>query len=108
MFGKPDLFFVRRRAAVFVHGCFWHRHGCHLSKDPDDQANFWGPKLLKNQARDERVKGELLNQGFRHLAIWECTVRGRGRLRPPDLAEKVREWLASGEIFGEIKGERTS
>ena len=102
VFGTPDLFFVKQRAAVFVHGCFWHRHGCYLSKDPDDQSNFWIPKLQKNQARDEFVKQELLTQGIRHLAVWECSIRGRGRLQPAELAQRVRDWLMSGAPSGDI------
>ena len=69
--GKPDLLFVKQRAAVFVHGCFWHRHGCRMSKDPGSRPDFWLPKLSRNQERDATVKQELLKEGYRHLAVWE-------------------------------------
>lgn len=102
--GKPDLFFVKQKAAIFVHGCFWHRHGCHLSKDPNTRSDFWLPKLSRNQERDAKVKQELVRQGYRHLAIWECSVRGNGRLQPGELAAWVRRWLVSSTECGEIRG----
>src|SRR5690242_13010836 len=67
VFGTPDLFFVKQRTAVFVHGCFWHCHGCPQSKIPEARPDFWLPILAKNQQRDENVKRELMARGFRHL-----------------------------------------
>lgn len=75
--GKPDVVLPRWKVAVFVHGCFWHQHGCHLSKLPTSNENFWFAKLSANKERDSRVSTQLLMDGWRVLTIWECVLRGR-------------------------------
>lgn len=74
--GKPDMVFTTRRAVIFVHGCFWHQHGCGTYKMPASRPDFWLPKLQGNAVRDERVQTELATAGWRVLAIWECELRG--------------------------------
>lgn len=76
--GKPDLTFGPRRAAIFVHGCFWHRHddpSCRLSRLPRSRLDFWGPKLQGNAARDLRNVAALEAAGWRVLTIWECQMK---------------------------------
>jgi DNA mismatch endonuclease (patch repair protein) len=71
--GTPDLVFPRLKVAVFVHGCFWHRHpSCKYSYDPKSNVDFWVRKFQKNVARDKRVKGELERNGWRVVVVWEC------------------------------------
>ena len=71
--GTPDLVFPSRRMAIFVHGCFWHRHkDCKYSYDPKSNFKFWEEKFRKNVERDNRVKGELECLGWRVVVIWEC------------------------------------
>jgi DNA mismatch endonuclease (patch repair protein) len=77
--GSPDLVFPRYRTAVFVHGCFWHVHGCAMSKWPATRPEFWQKKLGANAARDRRVLASLQTAGWRVLVIWECSLRGTGR-----------------------------
>lgn len=77
--GSPDLVFPRYRTAAFVHGCFWHAHGCLLSKLPKTHTEFWQSKLSANAARDQRVIEDLKSQGWRVLVIWECALRGKER-----------------------------
>jgi len=77
--GKPDLVFPRYRTAVFVHGCFWHGHGCHLSKMPATRPEFWRKKIARNVARDQKTIAALNESGWRVLVIWECALRGPGR-----------------------------
>lgn len=93
--GKPDLVFPRYRAVLFVHGCFWHAHGCHLSKMPATRREFWRTKLQRNAARDESNVNALQAAGWRVLVIWECALRGPGRLEQENLfnciAAEVRE-----------------
>lgn len=72
--GKPDLVFAKRRKVIFVHGCFWHQHGCALSRHPKSNLNYWRQKLARNQARDEETKEKLRSQGWEQLAIWECQL----------------------------------
>ena len=83
--GRPDLVFPRRRLAVFVHGCFWHRHdGCRYAYTPKSRVDFWMRKFAENVARDRRNEEALRELGWRVLVIWECITRNE---------EVVREYL---------------
>jgi DNA mismatch endonuclease (patch repair protein) len=89
--GKPDLVFPRRRAVIFVHGCFWHRHpdpGCKLARLPKSRETFWGPKLDANRERDERNRSALASAGWRVLELWECQLSDSNRLE-----QTIREFL---------------
>ena len=77
--GRPDLVLARYRVAVFVHGCFWHMHGCSLSKLPATRQEFWRKKLEDNCARDSKAIVALQAAGWRVLIIWECALRGPRR-----------------------------
>src|SRR5258706_14938204 len=71
--GRPDLVFPKFKVAVFVHGCFWHRHpGCHLCATPKSRVEFWSKKFADNVERDRRKEDELLALGWNVLTIWEC------------------------------------
>ena len=72
--GRPDIVFSRRRVAVFVHGCFWHRHGCGKTYTPKSRRRFWQSKFSANVARDERTKGILARDGWRVFVAWECEI----------------------------------
>lgn len=72
--GKPDIVFRSRRVAVFVHGCFWHRHDCGLAYVPKTRPEFWQRKFEGNVARDLRTKRELEAAGWRVVVIWECQL----------------------------------
>lgn len=77
--GRPDLVFPKYHIVVFIHGCFWHAHGCSLSKLPATRQEFWTQKLEGNVARDKKVIEALQTSGWRVLVIWECALRGPGR-----------------------------
>jgi DNA mismatch endonuclease (patch repair protein) len=73
--GKPDLVFPSRRVAIFVHGCFWHRHsGCNRARLPVTRRDYWKQKFRRNVKRDRRALKELEEMGWRVLVIWECEV----------------------------------
>jgi DNA mismatch endonuclease (patch repair protein) len=73
--GKPDLVLPRYRAAVFVHGCFWHRHeGCRFTTTPASNAKFWAKKFADNVRRDAKVTAQLEKLGWRVLVIWACQL----------------------------------
>ena len=74
--GRPDLVFPKWKVAVFVHGCFWHWHACHLSRLPASNRKFWRAKLNNNQTRDAVSLLSLLTAGWRVATIWECSLRG--------------------------------
>lgn len=81
--GKPDIVFRRRRIAIFVHGCFWHRHpdpACRLARMPKSRVDFWQPKLEGNRARDEANVAALEAMGWKVLLVWECQLRDREQL----------------------------
>lgn len=74
--GRPDLYFARYHAAVFIHGCFWHRHiNCKYAYSPKSREDYWQNKFMLNKQRDQRVRSELEKHGLRCLIIWECTIR---------------------------------
>lgn len=82
--GRPDLVFATRRKIVFVHGCFWHRHGestCKLARLPKSRLDFWLPKLEANAARDARNEAELRAKGWDVMVIWECELTDPAFLR---------------------------
>lgn len=81
--GKPDIVFRSRRKAIFVHGCFWHRHpdpNCKLARLPKSRLDFWEPKLEANAARDRRAVQALEAMGWKVLILWECELREREQL----------------------------
>lgn len=81
--GKPDIVFRSRRKAIFVHGCFWHRHSdpdCKLARLPKSRLDFWEPKLEANAARDRLAVGRLEAMGWKVLIVWECELREREQL----------------------------
>lgn len=95
--GAPDLVFAKHRAAVFVHGCFWHAHGCALSKLPASRQDFWRTKLGGNAARDSRAVDALLAGGWRVRVIWECSLRGPGRLDEAMVLDAVARTIAGSD-----------
>lgn len=81
--GKPDIILRPRRKAIFVHGCFWHRHpdpNCKRSRLPKSRLDFWEPKLEANAARDRLAVERLEAMGWKVLIIWECELREREQL----------------------------
>ncbi|MGD0520359.1 MAG: DNA mismatch endonuclease Vsr [Terracidiphilus sp.] len=73
--GKPDLVFPARCKVIFVHGCFWHSHGCKSGLIPRSNRDFWLPKLRQNKARDGNNLEALAEQGWKALVIWQCELR---------------------------------
>jgi DNA mismatch endonuclease (patch repair protein) len=102
--GSPDLVFSRKRAVVFVHGCFWHSHGCYRSTVPKSQCEFWSEKFRANRSRDERNRVSLLASGWRVVTVWECALRGKAAKPPAVIADSVKTFLDSSEKVVEIGG----
>lgn len=73
--GCPDMVFRRRRAVLFVHGCFWHQHtACSSNRLPKSNQGYWQTKLARNIKRDAEHLDELERSGWRVLIIWECEL----------------------------------
>lgn len=102
--GRPDMVFPRYRAVILAHGCFWHGHDCALFRLPGSRRAFWEAKICRNRERDQEVDRELAADGWRRLAVWECAMRGRGRLPHQELVARIEEWLKGSESFREIRG----
>lgn len=102
--GKPDMVLPRWRSAIFVHGCFWHGHNCPLFRWPGTRQDFWRQKIGRNQERDAEVEAELDRAGWRVLKIWECSLKGTGRIGIDRVVPLAADWLRSGERVGEIRG----
>jgi DNA mismatch endonuclease (patch repair protein) len=79
--GTPDLVFVSRQKVIFVHGCFWHAHGCKLTRVPKANLEYWVSKFKRNRIRDEKNLEALAAQGWRYLVIWECEIRDSEKLQ---------------------------
>lgn len=102
--GKPDLTLPKYRAAIFVHGCFWHGHDCSLFKVPGTRPDFWLHKIERNRERDRVVASELLAKHWRRLSIWECALRGKGNIGLPETIAQTVRWLNSDNPALEIRG----
>jgi len=102
--GCPDLVFPSRKAVIFVHGCFWHQHRCHLFKWPATRREFWKAKLDTNAATDLKAIRELMKEGWRVMIIWECALKGRTRRTPEWVSNRASSWLESGRGHIEVTG----
>ena len=86
--GRPDIAFIGRRRAIFVHGCFWHGHDCKRgARAPKTNAEYWRAKIARNVARDARAERDLGALGWRTLILWEC------ELKAPDLSARLDRFL---------------
>jgi len=95
IFGNPDIYFSKKKVAVFVHGCYWHRHsGCKCAYVPKSNVDFWIAKFEANIKRDRIVLDTLRTQGIRVLIIWECAVKQMQK--SPD---KINEFLVKVRMF---------
>lgn len=105
--GKPDLVFPKHQAVIFINGCFWHGHTCHLVKSPTTNPTFWEHKISDNKVRDERSMKGLLEAGWRVLIIWECALKGAAqRERLPAITDQIGLWIKGEDMapFKEISG----
>lgn len=102
--GCPDLVFPRFRAVIFVHGCFWHGHKCHLFKLPETRGDFWKKKIFGNADRDRNAVEILRRERWRVLTVWECALRGRGRLEMNKILSRIESFLTGNRIVQEMKG----
>lgn len=102
--GKPDLVLPKHRAAIFVNGCFWHLHDCHLFKWPGTRQDFWQAKIGRNAENDARNLRQLGALGWRVATVWECALKGRGRLPDQKAIQLLDDWLRSGNDSINIRG----
>lgn len=101
--GTPDIVLRGRRVAIFVHGCFWHRHrNCRLATLPKSNVEFWSTKLRENVRRDARNARLLRSVGWTVCTVWECRLRQRALAE----ARRVSACLRRGGAFAECDKKR--
>lgn len=91
--GTPDIVFPSRKATIFVHGCFWHGHGCRIGQLPKSRLAYWTPKIAANGARDDRKQAALAAAGWRSLVVWQCELKDSEAL-----ARKLGKFLDESSI----------
>lgn len=103
--GCPDIVFPRYKAVIFVNGCFWHGHHCHLSSTPKTRQEFWLGKISDNMSRDRSAQGLLLDAGWRLGVVWECALKGRTKQSLDSVIDALVNWLHDSKALGiEISG----
>lgn len=103
--GKPDIVLPKYNAVIFVNGCFWHGHDCYLFKWPASHTTFWKEKINKTKITDKENYTKLGNMGWRVLIIWECVLRGKGKLPLNYVIDEAKTWILSDCLVKEIPGE---
>jgi len=103
--GHPDIFLRKYDTAIFVHGCFWHRHdNCKYAYIPKTRTEYWLKKFEANKKRDQQVQAILMSEGIKCLVVWECTVKKMTKDNEKNEAvmKKVISFLGSTELFLEL------
>lgn len=94
---KPDVVLKKWRVAIFVHGCYWHKHkGCKLAYSDRSYSNNWKKKFEDNRLRDQRVEARLINDGWRVAVLWECATRNKKAFEKEIL--KLDHWIRSDNV----------
>lgn len=93
--GRPDLIFPKYRVLIWVHGCFWHGHDCPMFHWPKSRQEFWRAKIGRNRERDAETWTAARASGWRCGTVWECALKGRGRLPPGQVIDLLARWLSS-------------
>ena len=101
--GKPDIVLKKYHAVIFVHGCFWHRHNCHLFKWPKTRPEFWKKKINRNHENDLKALNSLKTNGWRICIVWECSIKGADK-NIQAIANTIARWLKSNKSMLEISG----
>lgn len=96
--GKPDLVFPKWRAAIFVNGCFWHGHDCHLFKLPSTRTEFWRDKIAANKKRDATTLQKIEEAGWRAFSVWECEIKGRPAQEVEAVLQHCKNWLTGDHV----------
>ena len=103
--GHPDIYLKKYNTAIFVHGCFWHRHeGCKYAYMPKSKVEFWQKKFDTNVKRDELVRKELTRKKVKVVIIWECTIKKmkKDKKMEEEIISSIEKMLFSSEHELEI------
>ena len=103
--GHPNIYLPKWKTAIFVHGCFWHRHKkCKFAYQPKSNVAFWNLKFEKNIKRDKAVQEVLYGQKIKCLIVWECTIKQMKRdpIFSELIIEKTKEFICGREMYLEL------
>lgn len=88
--GRPDIVLPKYKTVIFIHGCFWHRHGCSLTYMPKSNTAFWERKFAENQKHDMMIIGRLEEKGWKVITIWECEIRKNAEKTVEDKIQLIK------------------
>lgn len=103
--GHPDIYLRKYNTAVFINGCFWHRHkDCKFAYMPKSKVEFWQNKFDANQKRDFVVRNELREKKIKCLVVWECSIKQMKKDEEfkNSVIIRVRDFLESQNLSMEI------
>ena len=104
--GKPDLVFPKHRAVIFVNGCFWHGHNCHIFNPKRTLSISWAAKIKNNVKRDHTNLDKLQDRDWKTLVVWECAIQGKEKLPREELFRTIESWLLYDPMNAEIVGRK--
>jgi len=90
--GKPDIVFAGRKKAIFIHGCFWHKHECRYFKWPRTNEEFWIKKINESVTRDQKNYVDLIGGGWSYIIIWECELK----MNFSEILNKLKIFIENG------------
>ena len=94
--GKPDVALKKYKTCIFVNGCFWHMHrNCQMFVLPKTRTEFWRAKLLENAERDQVAYEKLIQEGWKVIVVWECALKGRDRILPETVAQRLSSLITA-------------
>ena len=99
--GSPDIILQKYHAIIFVHGCFWHSHGCRFATKPKSRRKFWLAKFRANKKRDCRNIKALLDNKWRVAIVWECDINRKDNCFKR-VVEQVLYWIKSNSSYIEF------
>ncbi len=102
--GKPDIVLPKHHAIIFINGCFWHGHDCHLFKLPATRTEFWQTKIDRNRLNDRLALEALHESGWRVANIWECALRGKLRISEESITDQLSTWIRSTADSLKLRG----
>ena len=104
--GKPDLALPKHKSVIFVNGCFWHGHNCHIFRLPKTRTHFWRDKIENNRLRDQRNIEACKREGWKVLVIWECSLQGKTKRNFNEVIHTTANWLLYDSQNADIEGKR--
>lgn len=102
--GSPDIVLPKWKTVLFVNGCFWHGHPCHLFRLPATRQEWWQAKIETNRKRDARITETLSSRSWKILTVWECAIRGRTARGIEETVFLIDQFVRSNATIGEVSG----